>query len=807
MNGPRNSAHKRVGRRLFLLVGAAVAFTPLTSTADSWYEHYARAEVALEDQQWAQAIDEINSAIGKKGDSGARVRSYGMNVIPYFPYLKLGIAYYHLGQHDAALQAFETEARLGAIAQSESASAELERYRLLVEDARAAAAAEQQQQIRQIVEQSIDDARTLEAQGLWNEATAALDRALAVAPDDVDAQEAMRRLRARIAEVEQDRERDQRAARLVEAGKTLVDEGNFGQASSLFRQAQYLKPSPAVRELLADAQGKLLTELEGSRAFDDWRSAIAAWLLEAERLESAGEIAAALDRLQSVLVLEPSHPEAVAIQSRLLEARKEAETDRARQTSIDALLAHARSELDAGAIEEALAAANRVLALDPGNAVALQYIAQAYGVINRQLLGTAARGNIPPAVRFVDLRSEGEDGLLVETIGIADFLLRGVIIDDSPVDVVVYGNDDRVLEADLGSQPLGEFFITEFSVASRLSPGRTTFSLVATDSENLTSGSEYMVLYARPFYRAPWFSALVLAVIASAGGAIMWRRSRRREELRKRRFNPYVAGAPVLEDGMFFGRRELVDRILQTIHNNSLLIYGERRIGKTSIQHQLKKRLSELDDPIYDFHPVYVDLQGTPESDFFRTIADDIFEQLEPVLGGLRPVRALSDDYSYRDFVSDVREVLKVLDTHSARRVRLVLLIDEVDELNDYDPRVNQKLRSLFMKNFAENLVAVVSGVEIKKQWEREGSPWYNFFEEIEVRPLEPDDARELIEHPIGGMFKVESGVSERIISLTAGKPYLIQKMCIALVTRLHAQQRRKITMADVDAIAGTNQA
>jgi tetratricopeptide (TPR) repeat protein len=719
MNGPRNSANQRLRRRLILLVGVAVTFIPLIAIADSWYEHYARADAALDAQQWARAVEEINSAIGKKGDSGARVRSYGMNVISYFPYLKLGIAYYHLGQFDAALQAFETEAQLGAITQSESTSMELERYRTLVGEARTAAAAEQQQQIRQIVEQSMDDARTFEADGRWNEAMAALDRALAVAPDDVDAQEAMRRLRERIALMEQERERDQQATQLVEAGKALVDEGRFDEASSKFRQAQYLSPSPAVRDLLDDAQGKLLAELEDSRTFDDWQAAIAAWLLDAEQLESAGEIAAALDRLQSVLVLEPTQPEALAVQGRLLEERKKTESERTRQSSIAELLTEAQLQFDAGGTEKALAAANRVLALDPGNAVALQFIAQAYSVINGQLLGTTAKGNIPPAVRFVDLRSEGEDGQLVETIEIPDFLLRGVIIDDSQVEVVVYGNDNQAPEATFGSQPLGEFFITEFSVAAKLSPGRSTFSLVATDSENLASSSEYVVLYTRPFYRAPWFSALVLAAFVSMAGALLWRRARRREELRRRRFNPYVAGAPVIEEGMFFGRRELIDRILQTIHNNSLLIYGERRIGKTSIQHQLKKQLSELDDPIYDFYPVYVDLQGTPESEFFRTIADDIFEQLQPVLGELRRGGEVTDDYSYRDFVHDVREILKVLDTHSSRKVRLVLLIDEVDELNDYDPRVNQKLRSLFMKNFAESLVAVVSGVGIKKQWER----------------------------------------------------------------------------------------
>jgi hypothetical protein len=145
---------------------------------------------------------------------------------------------------------------------------------------------------------------------------------------------------------------------------------------------------------------------------------------------------------------------------------------------------------------------------------------------------------------------------------------------------------------------------------------------------------------------------------------------------------------------------------------------------------------------------------------------------------------------------------LRTLDRRTSKKVKLVLLIDEVDELNDYDPRINQKLRSLFMKSFAESLVAVVSGVEIKKQWEREGSPWYNFFEEIEVKPFGPQEARDLIELPISRIFKLDSGVVEKIISLTGGKPYLIQKLCIALVTRIHEQRRRRITLSDVDAVA-----
>ncbi len=698
--------------RLRLLAGAMILLIVAPAAADPWYEHYASAELALENQDWALAVQEINEALQRKGDSGARVRTYGMNVTSYFPYLRLGIAYYHLGQLDAASQAFDTEARLGAIENSESATQDLLRYRSLLEDAQVQASATEQAHIRGIVERSLEEAQNLAAAGELVDAMSALDRALAVAPDDTEATSLMSQLRQRFAEQEDERQRERISAEAVAEGQGAIG----------------VEPV-AVRDL-------------------------------------------------------------------------EAEVARARLATIEQLLAEAESDIDGGVPEDALSAANRVLSLDPGNEVALAQVARAYAMISEKLLGTQPTGNLPPAVRFVDLRRERDDGGLVETIRRPTFRLNGVVIDTSPVDVRFFDRADSPVTARISSQPLADFYITEFSMETDIAPGTSTFQLVATDSEGLSSSSEYTVVYIRPFFLAPWFYALLLLIAATAAVAPLWRRYRRRERLRKRKFNPYVAGAPVLEADMFYGRRELVDRILQTIHNNSLLIYGERRIGKTSIQHQLKKRLEQLDDPDYTFFPVYVDLQGTPEERFFQTIAEDVFLELTPLLEGLEPGFKDSAGYSYRNFVQDIRAILRLLQERASKHVKLVLLIDEVDELNAYDPRINQKLRSLFMKSFAESLVAVVSGVEIKKQWERQGSPWYNFFEEIEVQPFAPQEARELIEGPIARVFSLDDGVADRIISLTGGRPYLIQKLCIALITRLHEQQRKRISLADVDAVS-----
>jgi len=801
MTEPGHIAVSRFGRKLRLLAGAALILVTQPAVADSWYEHYFKAEQALASEDWMLAVQEINGALEDRGDSGAHVRSYGMNVISYFPYFKLGIAYYHLEQFDAALQAFETEARLGAIEQSSEASAELGRYRQLAQEAQQAAAAAERQRIRQIVAGALNSARELQGQGLLGEAMAALGQALAVAPDDVEALAAMNELRPRFDEWQRQQELDQQVTKLLGDGRALLDEQQFSEAASLFRQALFLRPGPEIQALLDEAQGKLLAALETAAGRENLPIVPGNALDEVRALESEGRLVDALDRLQAVLVVAPSNFEALSIQRRLLQARQEAEAEAARRATIERLLVEAASQFEAGSAEASLSAANQVLALEPGNGTALSYVARAYGAISQQLLGTGPKGNIPPAVRFVDLRGEGDDGTLIETITAPDFRLNGVIIDDSPVEVVFSGEPDSALETELSSQPLGEFYLTEFNVRSRLSPGLTTIRLVATDSANLTSSSEYAVIYARPIVRAPWFYTLLLATSLSVAGVLLWRRHQRHRQLRERRFNPYVAGAPILEEDMFFGRRELVDRILQTIHNNSLLIHGERRIGKTSIQHQVGKRLREIDDPAYEFYPVYIDLQGTPETRFFPTIAEEIFNELAPVLDGLAPSADLSGPYSYRDFVRDIYAILKTLRNRTAKKVKVVLLIDEVDELNEYDPRINQKLRSLFMKSFAENLTAVVSGVEIKKRWEREGSPWYNFFEEIEVVPLKPGDARDLITRPIRGIFKLDRGTEEKIISITGGKPYLIQKVCIALVTRLHEQRRRRITMADVDAV------
>jgi tetratricopeptide (TPR) repeat protein len=782
---------------MLVLAGAAPA------AADLWYQHYQKAQEALERQEWESAVEELNQAIARRGDSGARVRTYGMRTTDYFPYLGLGIAYLNLGQPEAAVQAFETEERLGAISASERGQQRLEQFREEAEAQIAAHRDQEQQRIEQILSESVTEAETLAARGNLDEAMVALGRGLAVSPEDPGATELMEKLRDSARKLEAERRVASQVEGLVTQGKGFVDQGAFEKAAGRFRQALALRPGDmGVQRLLDETQSLLKQAMREEAATGEPALDVDAALNEALRLEQAGRLDEALSILQSVLALEPRDVQARTQEERVLAARERALEEEGNRAAAEEEIAAAAANFSAGRFEASLSAANRALTFSPANPAALDLVTRSYREISRVLLGRSMGGNIPPAIRFADFRHD-HSGQYLQAVSDPEFRLAGMVIDNSPVALEVTDGREQVLPVAVDSQQLGDFYLTEFQVDLELEVGQQTIRVVATDAEALSASSEYAVLYQRPRLRSPWFLTLLAAVLIGLLGAVAMRRSRRRARRRQRRFNPYVAGAPVLDEELFFGRSQLIDRILQTIHNNSLLLYGERRIGKTSIQHHLKKRLLELQDPIYDFYPVYVDLQGTPEDRFFATIAEDVFQQLAEEVD-LPAERSFEDDqaeYSYRDLVRDLRSVIRQLDAGSSKKVKLVLLIDEVDELNDYDPRINQRLRSLFMKSFAESLVAVVSGVEIKKHWERVGSPWYNFFEEIEVLPLDDEEARRLIERPIAGVLRIQDGVVERILEVTGKRPYLIQKMCVALVNQAYERGSTVIAIEDIDAV------
>jgi len=771
--------------------------------ADEWYQHYLRGKELLNEQFWAEATEELTQAIDKRPEPGVKLLTVGTNFVDYHPYLNLGIAYFNLAQYDAAVHAFDTEVRFGAIRESVSDLQNLQTFRRLAQEG-----------LAESIDKSLEEAAELERKGQLEKALAALEKGLYLDREDGRITTSMRRLRNRLEVQGRERRGESRLRRLADDSDELLAQGEYAMASAALRQILTLKPSAATSDKLADSQMSLAQQIRSANPGRAPASLIEGFMSEAETLEKEGHHLQALASLQKVLALDPSRRDVMGKQLQLVETLARAkEEQQPPQEELKRLISQGRDLLDKGSHTQAVDVLNKALLLDPGNDAARNLLWHAFSArtlaVPRPERTQVEDPKLPPIIVLAGTANAVDEDMRPERrVSSPDFLLTGAILSDqNHIDITIEdasGSKQFVLDAASTNAPRrGNLYQYGIQHAVDLAPGADSVKVVALDPRGLAAEETVHIRYVRPWQRAPWFYAALGAGGVVLLGSALGVRAHRRRRRRQRRFNPYVAGAPVLDADLFIGREALIERILETVHNNSILLFGERRIGKTSLQHHIKKRLLSLQDPRYDFYPVYIDLEGTPEDKFFRRLGEDTFEELVAVLGDTHPSPKLTgqQEYDYHDFVQDVRRVLAALRARSSKKVKLVLLIDEVDELNKYDPRINQKLRSLFMKSLAEDLVAVVSGVGIKKHWESEGSPWYNFFEEVEVKPIDRAAAESLIRRPIQGFFRLDDGVVDRIIELTDCKPYLIQKVCMALVNRKHDAKGRVITVADVDAI------
>ena len=295
----------------------------------------------------------------------------------------------------------------------------------------------------------------------------------------------------------------------------------------------------------------------------------------------------------------------------------------------------------------------------------------------------------------------------------------------------------------------------------------------------------------------------------------IWQHRRRVGEAIKRGYNPYISGEPVRRGEMFFGRHALLQRIVSTLHNNSIMIHGERRIGKTTLLYQLASTLRQIQDHDFWFVALYIDLEGTTESSFFHLLIEEIAHHVA-ALDNLDPAstatlerllyHSLPDSlYSDREFSRDLRQILHLLEAYGAQRsphrqLRLILLMDEMDTLSRFNHLIQQQLRRIFMREFAVSLGAVVAGVEINKEWERVESPWFNLFNEISIQPFTPQEAALLLVEPVRGYYLYEPAAMEFIVAQSEGRPYRLQQYGMEAVNEMLRHKRRRITYRDAQA-------
>jgi tetratricopeptide (TPR) repeat protein/photosystem II stability/assembly factor-like uncharacterized protein len=269
--------------------------------------------------------------------------------------------------------------------------------------------------------------------------------------------------------------------------------------------------------------------------------------------------------------------------------------------------------------------------------------------------------------------------------------------------------------------------------------------------------------------------------------------------------NPYIAGAPVVETRMFFGREDIFEWIEKSLGgqyaDHILVVHGQRRVGKTSVLKQLGNRLPKR------YVPIFFDLQGrthTTLDRFLWWLAREIARVLKQERGIDVPLPekdafTADPDYFENHFLPELLPVLK--------GSVLLLTFDEFDNLEEEEikealarPLVDYLRRVMG----TEGLNFIYSIGSSGRKLENMQASYTEFFKTALYRKisfLSKDQVGKLIAEPVKGLLEYEKSAVDLIYQIAFGHPYFTQLICHELFALHQRTGRKKIREEDVKSI------
>ncbi len=271
--------------------------------------------------------------------------------------------------------------------------------------------------------------------------------------------------------------------------------------------------------------------------------------------------------------------------------------------------------------------------------------------------------------------------------------------------------------------------------------------------------------------------------------------------------NPYVIGDPV-EDNLFFGREDIMRRLEQlwvtSSHKQSVVLYGSRRMGKTSLLRNITNFLGT------DIQLVHVNLQclgaiSEGMGEVFLAISDQISDTIS-----LTPPD--TDQFlrlPIRTFKLYLKQAIQKLENKG-----LIIALDEFETIEEL---INaQKLPSDFMKvlwefeQMSPKVAFTFAGLHtLEEMTEDYFQPFLASVIPIRVGFLNRATTHQVLANQNPDfLLTYEPEAMDRIYDLTSGQPYLVQLLGFLLVRRYNEEtfkvgkpKEPVFTVADVDAI------
>lgn len=273
--------------------------------------------------------------------------------------------------------------------------------------------------------------------------------------------------------------------------------------------------------------------------------------------------------------------------------------------------------------------------------------------------------------------------------------------------------------------------------------------------------------------------------------------------------NPYIVGVPLTrQQEIFIGRTDIVTRIGQLLLDRRrppLLLYGQRRMGKTSLLRNLGNLLPR------QIVPMFIDCQMTSlasdYTDFLYSVSREITRSAEQQRHLLLPAlsresTAVSPFTGFNEWLDEVETMLAATDHIALLALDEFEMLDQVPDKGRFDTQdVLSLLRHIIQHR--TRFKVLLAGSHTLEELQRWASYLINV-QVIKIGYLAKEEARQLIEQPVKNFtLGYEPAACQRVLDLTRGHPALIQLLCYEIVTLKNEQAtavRRVATVTDVEA-------
>lgn len=238
----------------------------------------------------------------------------------------------------------------------------------------------------------------------------------------------------------------------------------------------------------------------------------------------------------------------------------------------------------------------------------------------------------------------------------------------------------------------------------------------------------------------------------------------------------------------FYGRkteRERIEQTLLTGNPRSIIILGERRIGKTSLQNVSARRMQSLESG--RFVPLCLNAPAIRSlEDYAREILHGICSYLGASLGdtGLLDPNGQFKLRSLGEFTDATARLLQIVSDKT-----LILCIDELDSILVNCQADADKIRGLtdyVIQSPELPLLVFVSMAHLPQSMRKAfASPVLTSESEvIELGPLSEGETVEMVRGLLEDQVRLGEGAVERLLRLSAGHPYFVKLLLDHLLAR-----------------------